>query len=338
MNREEALAAFAEAMSDESHGKGVILPPELLEQIAVVEVPVGVIVSVGIWIENRWVKRIWNGRLVRDADGSFWSIIRHDLYPGNWMEIVGANYYFDFLHKCILNSTSTMEGLIVDDFDSDDLSVCLEYRFPVDGVNLKKAFEKAVRIQRDLEAPAEQLVDDMTRTLARAADRILRSHYGEVSELVARVETAESSFDKGAALESLMSALFEQVPGFVIDERNVRTETEEIDLFVLNGSQDPVYSREGSVVLVECKNWTAKAGRPEVSALVEKMRDRFSRCTLAFLISWSGFAETVGREMLRLSRDNYLIVCLTGSDVRRAALEGNFPEFLRQSTLNTLKI
>jgi hypothetical protein len=338
MNREEALAAFAACVSDEGDGKAVFLTPELLEQIAIIDLPVGVVVTVGIWIENRWFKRLWDGRLVRDADGSFWSIIRYDLYPGAWMEVVGANFYFDLLHKCILNRTNTMEDLIVDEFDSDELSVCLEYRFrfPVDGVNLKEAFEKARRIQRDLEAPAEQVLDDVWRTLARSANRALRGHYSQVSELIAHVEAAEYPSDKGAALESLMAALFEQVPGFAVWERDVRTETEEIDLILLNDSQDPVYSRDGPLVLVECKNWTTKPGRPDFSVLEGKIRNRHNRCTVAFFVSWSGFTETAWRETIRLSRENYVIVFLTGSDVRRAALAGNFPEFLRQATLHAL--
>jgi hypothetical protein len=106
--------------------------------------------------------------------------------------------------------------------------------------------------------------------------------------------------------------LYEQVPGFTVIGRDVRTDTEEIDLVVLNGSPDPLYSKDGALVLVECKNWTAKPGRPEFSSLENKILNRNTRCTVAFLVSWSGFAETVQRESLRLSRERYVIVCLTG--------------------------
>jgi hypothetical protein len=178
-------------------------------------------------------------------------------------------------------------------------------------------------LSRWAKAAASGSVPDVTRTLA-------------ISELVDRVEAAETSADKGISLESLMSALFEQVPGFTVTWRNVRTETEEIDIVVLNDSQDPVYSRDGPLVLVECKNWATKPGRPEFSLLEGKMRNRHGRCTVGYLVSWCGFANTTSRESLRLSRENYVIVCLTGSDVRQAALEGNFPEFLRRVTLETL--
>lgn len=339
MNREEALAAFAAFTPDEEGRKAVVLPPELLEQIGVVELPVDVVVEVGIWhdkpIEGYVIH--WNGRLVRGANGSVWSIIRHDLFPGIWVEPLGANFYFELLHRSILNRMKTIEGLIVDKFNiGPQLDVRLDYRFPVDGANLKEAFDKAGRIQRDLEAPAEQVLNDVTRALARSVDRVMHSHHTQVSELVALVDSAESPSDKGAALESLMAALFEQVPGFVVYGRDVRTKTEEIDLILLNDSRDPVYSKDGPLVLVECKNWTTKLGRPDFSLLEAKIRNRHNRCTVAFFVSWSGFAETTWRETIRVSRENYVIVCLAGSDVRRAALRGNFSEFLRQATLHAL--
>jgi hypothetical protein len=243
----------------------------------------------------------------------------------------------DLIHKCVQSMVGTMEGLTVDEFDdSDEVMVRLEYSFPVEGANLGVVFERAMQIQHDVELPADWVLDDVTKALARSAENILRGHYAKAAELVTRVEAAESAADKGAALESLMEALFAQVPGFVVYERDFRTATEELDLVILNGSSDPVFSRDGSIILAECKNWTMKSGRPEFSVLEGKMRNRHNRCTLAFLISWSGFAETVQREMLRLSRDNHLIVCIAGSDVRRAALADTFPEFLRQATLQAL--
>ena len=212
----------------------------------------------------------------------------------------------------------------------------LEYSFPVDGTNLNDLFEKATQIQGDLELLVGQVLDDVTKALARSADRILRGHYAQTSELVAGVDAAETAADKGASLELLMEALFAQVPGFVVYERDRRTATEELDLVLLNDSPDPVYSRDGPIILVECKNWVTRPGRPDFSLLEAKMRNRYSRCTIAFFISWSGYAETTWRETIRLSREDYVIVCLTGSDVRRAALTGNFPEFLREATLKIL--
>jgi hypothetical protein len=348
MSREEVLAEFAAFTPDKLNRynrETVIVNEELLEQITADDVPVGVVVEIGAWRpdplynnKRSVLHMIWNGLLKRDPNGLFWSVIDHNPIAEIWMEAVGLNFYYDLLRKCVLSRCGTIEGLTVHERDYPHLPTAypLEYSFQVGGENLKEIYNKARHIQSDLEAPAQQLLYDMTRTLARSADRILSSHHAQVSQLVAVVESAESSSDKGSALESLMAALFEQVPGFVVYDRDKRTATEELDLILLNDSRDPVFSRDGPLVLVECKNWTAKPGRPDFSLLESKIRNRHNRCTVAFFISWSGFAETTWRETLRTSRENYVIVCLSGSDVRRAALGGSFPEFLRQATLHTL--
>jgi hypothetical protein len=250
---------------------------------------------------------------------------------------VNARFYLDLLHKSILSNLGMVNGLAVDDYDdSDERFLRLDYSFPVEGTRLDDVFEKATRIQHDLELPADLVVDDATRALARSADRILRGHYAKPTDLVARVDAAETATGKGTSLELLMEALFAQVPGFVVYQRNLRTVTEEIDLVIVNDSADPLFSRDGPIILVECKNWTSRPGRPELSLLEGKIRNRHNRSTLAFFVSWSGFAETVTSEVLRTSREDYVIVCLTGADIRQAALAGNFPEFLREAALRAL--
>lgn len=298
--------------------------------------PIGALIGAGS-LHDGSLEVFWEGILVRNPDGAFTAVIRHDIVHKYWEEAVGSRFYLDLLHKCVLSMMGIIENLKVDDIDNtDDVVARIRYSFPTTGESLEDVFDKARRIQDEIETPAQRVVDDVTRALARSADRVLRGHYARVSDLMTRVEAAKSSTEKGMSLEVLMAALFEQVPGFVVYDRNTRTETEEIDLIVLNDSRDPVYLREGPLVLVECKNWTSRPGRPEFSLLEGKMRNRYSRCTMAFLVSWSGFSDTTWRETIRLSRDKNLIVCLTGSDIRRATLAGNFPEYLRQATLETL--
>jgi hypothetical protein len=345
VDREEALAAFAAVISDQTWPEEVsppfredtiFLPPSILEQIEAADLPVDVVVGIGT-VREESVEVFWEGRIVRDEDGSFRSYIFHGLSPRYWVAAVSAPFYLDLVHKCVQSMTGIIEGLTVDEYDdSDEVMIRLGYSFPIEGANLDELFEKAMEVQHELELPADQVLEDVTKALARSADRILRGHYVPTSELVTRVDAAESSADKGAALESLMEALFAKVPGFVVYSRDLRTMTEEIDLVMLNDSPDPVFSKDGPIVLVECKNWTARPGRPEFSLLESKIRNRYNRCTLAFFISWSGFADTTWRETLRLTRGDYVIVCLTGADIRRVALADGFPEFLRQATLEAL--
>lgn len=138
-----------------------------------------------------------------------------------------------------------------------------------------------------------------------------------------KVETATSTDDKGRSLEELASRLFEQVPGFSVTGR-IRTATEEIDISILNDSTDPRLRRESALVLAECKNWSSKCGKDELVLFREKLENRNRRSSLGFLISWNGFASTVTKEMLRGSREEILVVPLSGHDLRAAVISGDF--------------
>lgn len=56
----------------------------------------------------------------------------------------------------------------------------------------------------------------------------------------------------------------------------------------------------------------------------EKLENRNQRCTLGFLVSWNGFAGTVSKEMLRGSREDLLVVPVSGEDIRSAVRAGDF--------------
>ena len=85
------------------------------------------------------------------------------------------------------------------------------------------------------------------------------------------------------------------------------------------------------MLLVECKNWTGKCGKNDFVLFKEKIENRSNRCSLGFLISWNGFAETVTQEMLRGSREETLIVPLEGDAIRKAVREGSFLDILIQA-------
>ena len=117
------------------------------------------------------------------------------------------------------------------------------------------------------------------------------------------------------------------MPGLVVTGR-VRTETEEIDISVLNDSAEPRLRREGALILAECKNWSGKCGKNEFVVFHAKLANRSQRCTLGFLISWNGFSDTITKEMLRGSREEILVVPLTGEDIRSAVRSGHFAKVL----------
>lgn len=104
----------------------------------------------------------------------------------------------------------------------------------------------------------------------------------------------------------------------------IRTATEEIDISILNDSQDARLRREGALILVECKNWSGQCGKNEFVLFHSKLENRNRRCTLGFLISWNGFTTTLTKEMLRGSREDLLVIPMTGEDIRVAVRTGDF--------------
>jgi hypothetical protein len=138
------------------------------------------------------------------------------------------------------------------------------------------------------------------------------------------VETAQTANEKGSSLEALAIGLFGSIPGFEINFHNIETETEEIDIVILNGSNDPRFKNESTYLLVECKNWTGKCGKDEFVLFRQKIENRGNRSKLGFLVSWNGFTSTIPKEMLRGSRDNPQVVLLSGQDIKEAVESGDF--------------
>jgi hypothetical protein len=148
-----------------------------------------------------------------------------------------------------------------------------------------------------------------------------------LTDLVSAVDTSKETDQKGRALESLVARLFEGVVGFTVTGR-VRTLTEEIDVSILNDSQEPRLRREDALILAECKNWSGKCGKDEFVIFRAKLENRSDRCSLGFLISWNGFTSTVTKEMLRGSRERILVVPLDGTVLREAVRDGNFLDIM----------
>jgi hypothetical protein len=173
---------------------------------------------------------------------------------------------------------------------------------------------------------------DLAKASVAAIDEILQLESAFVSvvqnenlqQLLEAKNKANTTDEKGKTLEELIAALFESITGFTIEDRRVKTETEEIDLYIVNGSSDPRLQREEVIILAECKNWSSKCGKNEFVEFKSKMENRKGRCSLGFLISWNGFANTITKEMLRGSHERLLIVPLDGKQIQDAVRDGSF--------------
>jgi hypothetical protein len=166
-----------------------------------------------------------------------------------------------------------------------------------------------------------------TQKMARALSSVQPPSYWE--SLVRAVDKASSADEKGKALEELMCRLFATIPGFSVSKRE-KTATEEIDIVIMNNSELWPFKKEKAILIVECKNWSDKCGKDEFVLFQEKVENRNKRCSLGFFVSWNGFRQTFEKEQLRGSRDDVLIVTLSGDDIRAAVATGDFYDVLFQ--------
>ncbi|MDO9015767.1 MAG: response regulator [Deltaproteobacteria bacterium] len=120
---------------------------------------------------------------------------------------------------------------------------------------------------------------------------------------------------KGKLLETLMLLIFRSVPGFERSEVNVQNDLEEIDVVVQNGSTDPVWQKEGTYLLAECKNRSTVVGVDALKLFRMKIEDRYGRASMGFFIAPGGYASTVNIEEWTRRSGKSLVVLLDRADI-----------------------
>jgi hypothetical protein len=210
---------------------------------------------------------------------------------------------------------------------SEDNVVAVDFSIALGEVDLREALRQAKLVQSEILEAAEAVSAGIEDAVSQAAKRLAGWGSEPLDGLVDRMRQGTAD-EKGQVLEELSSRLFNTVPGFAATGR-VRTKTEDIDIRVQNASEDEVWRRESALLIAECKNWTGSCGKDEFVLFRTKLENRTGRVSCGFLISWNGFATTVAAEMLRGTKDNLLIVPITGQDLRAAVRDGDFPARLR---------
>jgi hypothetical protein len=296
-----------------------------LPQLTIEAVPDGATIQVGT-LEDRTVQLDWSGTLGRDGD-VLYGEGDHTWTRKYWYSPLGLEQYLDLVRRAVETRHRVCDDVELIDFDDDGAYIALRFRINTTETNLGKAYHAIRKITAEVEEAAEHAADEVGQRIAEIAARLSGWGSESLDALVDSVENAASADDKGRTLEELCSRLFASVPGFAVTGR-VRTETEEIDISVVNDSTEPRLRREGALILAECKNWSGKCGKNEFVVFLAKLENRSQRCTLGFLISWNGFKETVTKEMLRGSREQILVVPMTGEDIRTAVRSGDFVKAL----------
>jgi len=325
MNAEEARNLLQSLAGTEDP---VILPRSVLDSLYIADIPAKTWIEIGT-PGAAIIQLDWSGRLYADA-GMIKAEAGSNWYRKYWYEPLGLEHYLDLIKRAIEVRHQQRGDVRLTTFDDDGAFIQMYYEIDTHETNVGKAFRCAERISAELREMAEQTSCTVGMTVADVARRVSGWGTQPLEQLVDAVERATSTDEKGRSLEELVSRLMESVDGFRVTGR-IRTETEEIDIEILNDSSDPRFKREKAILLVECKNWTSKCGKNEFVLFKQKIDNRSARCSLGFLVSWNGFKTTVSKEMIRGSREETLVVPMTGENVRAAVRDGNFIEVLAES-------
>jgi hypothetical protein len=324
MNVDEARRVLSGTSIDDDEDP-VVVPTSILAQLSKDDLPDGGSFQLGV-LRDGIYHLDWSGRLRRSGD----RIVGEPELSWTrkyWYAPIGLEQYMDLVRRAVETRQRVHGDVEVAHYDDDGAYVHLSYLVQTTDTNLGRAFDSVRKVCSEVEEAAQQAADDVGKRLAEVAARLSGWGTETLDVLVNKVETAASTDDKGRSLEELSARLFETINGLSVTGR-IRTATEEIDLSVLNDSLDPRLRRESALLLVECKNWSGKCGKDEFVIFREKLENRNRRCSLGFLIAWNGFTGTVSKEMLRGSRDETLIVPITGQEIRAAVRDGDFSKIL----------
>ena len=322
MTPEEAKALVTNSV-DGSHP--VFLPPSVLKELTVDDLPENSSIQVGKLKDG--VHHIeWEGSIYA-KNAKIFGCTEYIWTRKFWYAPIGLEHYLDLVRRSVETRAKTHHDVSLEQFEDDGALIFISYEIETNEVNVQKAYQQIRKVCDELEESSQRACDEAGARIAEIAARISGWGNQELDKLLNSIDQTKNIDEKGRSLEELMCRLFEQVDGFSVAGR-VRTATEEIDVTIINDSNDPRFRREAALLVAECKNWSSKCGKNEFVIFKEKIDNRSQRCTLGFLISWNGFKTTVTKELLRGSRENVLIVPITGKDIREAVAENNFTDVL----------
>lgn len=128
----------------------------------------------------------------------------------------------------------------------------------------------------------------------------------------------ENPQSKGRRFEGLLGFLFGQTQGLRVQEYNLRTATEELDLVLqLNSLDGPrCWCQLGKpFILVEAKYWKDTVGQAVISAFQTKLAGKPLASALGIVVARSDFTEDAVTQVIRFSLANNSIVLIRGEQV-----------------------
>jgi Holliday junction resolvase-like predicted endonuclease len=131
-------------------------------------------------------------------------------------------------------------------------------------------------------------------------DETIASSRSILQDLLARANNPGVNDNAGLILEELAKVFLES-PYLKLNKERRRCENGEIDLdFTVKRFEATLFYEFSYLLIVECKNWSKKAGAPEIRVFCSKMRD--VRSNVGILFSKNG----ITKDARRIVRDAWL--------------------------------
>ncbi len=243
-------------------------------------------------------------------DKQFCAFVRHDWYRKYWDLPLGLPFHMDLMKRLVEFRANQNKDISDIDFQDDGDWCHLNYNIiiPASATTIEDALKYANQILDWIDNTVQTAQDGASGLINDIVEKYNETSLLNLPDLIHKVKTTTDIDEKGKYLEELVARFFSEINGFHIIERK-RTKTEEIDVVIVNKSDQEIWKTESNLILVECKNWTKnRAGKNEYVAFREKLGNRRGRAKLGFFISGKGFAKTFGLEDLRNSKTDLLIV------------------------------
>lgn len=238
--------------------------------------------------------------------------------------------------KCLLNMPSkTQISKIVDAERRMGLSVAwivVCAGAPSDRVKVEEAHNIRIvepnELFEELEPRTRKRFKDSYARLPDQYPCVPLGQYAELRELLRKLPEAQTPVHKGKSFESITESFIMLIPKLEIVGKNVRIESEELDLIVKNENESLFWQRLGSPIIVECKNWSEPVDAKEIRNLIQKMRE----VKTAFLIATKGITAEKGAydEILEARKNNKIILTFNIEDITTVAMGTNVEDIVAE--------
>lgn len=256
--------------------------------------------------------------------------------PKPFLPVCSLQAPIDFSDDCMI-SASVLGEFISDGEESlPEIINLLTIRLILEAMNsrarVRLDLRELVREEEgyDIDALIPSSVEDLASKVIwyqRAFDAIAGGNK-EIQAEIARHSIAHSfralqsagisSYEKGRRLEQFLERVIQASIGLEVACKNVRTETQELDLVLKNNVAGTFWSSLNSpFIYVECKNWVGVVGIAEARIFESKMRQSGPYCRLGVFVALNGTTRPFRDHLAAIRRDGIGVAIITGKDFER---------------------